>query len=161
MIGEILGELAAYVLITYAIYWVLKKITTNQINATMWSTSQTKKELTKTQKTALAIISITIMLALILLSATRRQIYFVHQFPVAVIHHKLAILSIKANATKGTKTINNLLCSLRYNPIRQHNGIDAYCRKRSAHNGINTVKPKSDKIRALLKSEILDHLNKP
>jgi len=72
MSGEILGELVAYALITYAIYWVLKKITTSQINATMWSTSQTRKELTKTQKTVLAIISIIIMLALILLSAIRR-----------------------------------------------------------------------------------------
>jgi len=55
MSSEILGELVGYVLITYIIYWILKKLTGAK---------------TRKQKTVIATISIAVMLALILLSAT-------------------------------------------------------------------------------------------
>jgi len=56
MSSEILGELVGYVLITYVIYWILKKLTGAK---------------TRKRKAVIATISIAVMLALILLSATR------------------------------------------------------------------------------------------
>jgi len=53
--GEFLGELIFYGVLTYIIYWILKKLTGAK---------------TRKQKTVIATISIAVMLALILLSAT-------------------------------------------------------------------------------------------